>query len=152
MAPCSLFEKYQGFGGTCSIHPHRGRPENACSRLFRNISDSDTLLLSTATHVAVECYSRYSVQISAQKTAVIPEIPAGFRTPFKNMLGTYVKLRHDRYVHVLSNLISHSMKANDGSRQILQSTALQYSAFGNRHKLMPDTHLNASFETIAALL
>jgi len=114
MAPCSLFEKYQGFGGTCRIHLHSGRPENACRRLLRNTSDSDTLLPIYTTHVAVEWYSRYSVQISAPKTAVIPEAPAGFRTPFKNMLGTYVKLRHDRYVHVLSNLISHSMKATDG--------------------------------------
>lgn len=107
MAPCSLFDKYQGFGGTCSIHLHSGRPENVCSRFLRNISASPThCCLSTTTYVAVEWYSRYSVQISAQKTAVIAKMPVGFRTPFKNMLETYVKLRHDRYVHVLSNLVT----------------------------------------------
>jgi len=108
--------------------------------------------LSTTTHVAVEWYSRYSVQISAQKTTVIPEILAGIRTPFKNMLGTYVKLRHDRYLHVLSNLISHAMKATDRVAKYSKVLSLQHSAFRNRHKLMPDTHLDASFEKIAALL
>lgn len=115
MAPRSLFGKYQGFGGTCGNHLHSGRSENVSSRFLRNISASPThCCLSTTIHVAVEWYSRYSVQISAQKTAVIAEIPVGFRTPFKNMLETYVKLSHDRYVHVLSNLISQSMKATDG--------------------------------------
>jgi hypothetical protein len=95
-------DKYQGFGGTFRIHLHSGRPENACSKFLRNTTASPThCCLSTTTHVAVEWYSRYSVQILAQKTAVIAEIPVGFRTRFKNMLGTYVKLRHDRYVHVL---------------------------------------------------
>jgi hypothetical protein len=31
MASCSLYDKYQGFGGFCSIHLHIGRPENARS-------------------------------------------------------------------------------------------------------------------------
>ena len=105
MAPCSLFDKYQGFGGTCSIHLHSGRTENAC------IGSSEISMPHTWRSSG---YSRYSVQISAQKTAVTAEIPVGFRTPFKNMLRTYVKLRHDRYVHVPSHLTSHSMKATDG--------------------------------------
>jgi hypothetical protein len=114
MAPCSLFDKYQGFGGTCSIHLHSGRPENACNRFLRNISASPTYYcLTTTPHVAVECCSRYLVQISAQKTTVPAEVPVGFLTPFKNIMGTYVTLRHDRYVHVLSSFTSYSMKATD---------------------------------------
>jgi hypothetical protein len=78
--------------------------KNACSRFLRNISASKThWCLSTTPHFAVEWYSRYQVQISAQRMTVIAEVPVVFLRLFRNILGTCLKLRHDRYLRILPN-------------------------------------------------
>lgn len=114
MAPCSLTSSKALKESAAFVYKEADFKMHAVGSSETSVPLPTHCCLSTTTHFAVEWYSRYSFQISAQKTAVIAGIPVGFRTSFKNMLGTCVKLFHDRYAHVLSNFISHSMKATDG--------------------------------------